>query len=607
MSYTQKALAAASALLLGVPTAALAHTNSIGYVGSGNGTVTFWYGNWHPGTTFTEGTMTLQGVNGTSFAPSTVNWTLIQNTMPSGLVSGTNYFMSNGTSLVPYVAGNSGCVYNSCTSYSWQGVTFTGLSAGDYQFTYNPIANPTANWDPAHPTIQTGTVSLTSAIIAGPSAPTVTSTAAGTSIVTTATTYGTRTFTGNPHRHIMGTDANGNQTETHYTDSAVTTVPTTTVTTTTTPVTVTTWSDGSTTTTNGTPVVTSVTTDDNAGTMVVTQTNVIDWVKTRTYNVSPVSSVKHTASESGGKQKVNAHTTTTTTTTPVYTKVYPNGTPTVVTTGAATVNVAYASRDFYGRIDQLEVLDGVSGGINKLLNHKPSQTKQRLRVFENNRFVQSYNADGYSADSKIFGGGFEYDLSKGWTVGYHYNNVNIRLRGVDSNASQTKNVHGIFNAFHGNTFSLNTNAAIANSKYNYSRTVEGVFNNQGETTGSEWWVSNRLYMHVTKWLSPFFGHTVSNVKRNAYKETGSIQSARAVAEHNQTTHVGEGGLRLETRFGGKKRNLFGVSVEGAYATDNSYGVTASVDYKEMLIVEGTHGVNDGVTNNSIAGKVKFKF
>ena len=50
-----------------------------------------------------------------------------------------------------------------------------------------------------------------------------------------------------------------------------------------------------------------------------------------------------------------------------------------------------------------------------------------------------------------------------------------------------------------------------------------------------------------------------------------------------------------------------MSVEGAYATDDSYGVTASVDYKEMLIIEGTHGVNDGVTNNSVAGKIKFKF
>ena len=102
MSYMHKALAAASALLLGVPTAALAHTNSLGYVGGGNGTVTFWYGSWHSGTQFTEGSMTLQGVNGTSFSPTTVNWTLLQNTQPAGLIPGTNYFQSNGTSLVPY-------------------------------------------------------------------------------------------------------------------------------------------------------------------------------------------------------------------------------------------------------------------------------------------------------------------------------------------------------------------------------------------------------------------------------------------------------------------------------------------------------------------------
>jgi len=154
---------------------------------------------------------------------------------------------------------------------------------------------------------------------------------------------------------------------------------------------------------------------------------------------------------------------------------------------------------------------------------------------------------------------------------------------------------------------LNTNAAIANSNYKYDRTVEGVFNNSGETAGNEWWVSNRLYLHLTKWLKPFVGHTVQNVKRNAYVETGDVRSARTVEAFNQTTHVGEAGLKLETRFGGKKRDVFGVSVDGAYATDNSYDVSASIDYKEMLIIEASHGVNDNVTNNSIAGKVKFRF
>ncbi|MFO0007095.1 MAG: hypothetical protein ACK559_38870, partial [bacterium] len=101
MKYTKRALAAASALLLGAP-AAFAHTNSIGYVGGGNGSVTFWYGNWHPGTTFNEGNLTLVGINGNSFPSTTVNWTLLSGTEPAGLIPGTNYFTSDGSQLVAY-------------------------------------------------------------------------------------------------------------------------------------------------------------------------------------------------------------------------------------------------------------------------------------------------------------------------------------------------------------------------------------------------------------------------------------------------------------------------------------------------------------------------
>jgi hypothetical protein len=341
-----------------------------------------------------------------------------------------------------------------------------------------------------------------------------------------------------------------------------------------------------------------------------------------TLPVVTVSLAEHGATETGGRQRINRHTTTnvttpyvtTTVTTPVTTDTYSDGS-TVVTNGTPvttynltnSVETSHAYDDFYGRVDQLEVLDNINDGINGLLNHEPTAGKQRLRVFENNRFVQSYNADGYTADSKIFGGGFEVDVTKGWTLGGQYNRVNVNLNGVDSSTQQNKDHFGVFSELRGNTLTLNTNAAIANSNYKYNRNVEGVFNNAGETTGSEWWVSNRLYWHLHKAIKPFIGYTVWNNKRNAYVETGSIQSARTVEEFNQTSHVGEAGLKLETRFGGKKKDLFGVSVEGAYATDNSYGVTAEVDYKEMLIVEASHGVNNGVTNNSIAGKVKFRF
>jgi len=635
-NYVSKALAAASVLLLGVPNVALSHTNSIGYVGGGNGAVTFWYGNWHPGTTFNEGTLTLQGINGTSFSPSTVNWSLLSGTMPDGLIPGTNYFTSNGTALVPYDP-------NIQTSYSWQGVTFTGLSAGDYQFTYNAAGAPTVNWMPMDSVILSSTVSLSASALSGDAnqngvldiyetggtpPPTQVSSAAGNSIVTTSTTTGTRTTSGNPHRHVMGTDANGNQTETHYTDSAVTTIPTTTVTTTTTPVTVTTWSDGSTTTTNGTPVVTSVTSDDNAGTTVITQTTVTDWVKTRTYDVQRTAYVssgtptvtntpKYTATENGGKQNVNLNVTTgvttptvrNVTTTAVYTKVYTNGSPNTVTTDTPVVTYETSSRydeyqtykNWYGRIDQYDTLDRVNNSINNLLDHEPSQTKEKFRVFSNNHYIYSYG-DGYTASSTAFGGGFEVDVKPTWTIGAQYNKVNIDLFGTDSISSQKKDHVGVFNALYSKWTTLNTNFGYAKNTYNVGRTVGRVFYNQSTPNGNEWWVHNRLYVHPTTGVSPYIGYTVGQLRRDGYTEIGSIQSARTVDKLNQTNHVGEIGLKLEHRFG-----KFGVSVDGSYATDNVASASASVDYNQVIFFEGNYDTDGTVYNASGAAKVKFRF
>ena len=553
MFYAKKALAAASALLLGVPTAALSHTNSIGYVGDGSGGVTFWYGSWHSGTNFNEGELKLQGANGTTFGPTITQFTLLQNSTPAGLVPGTNYFQStDGVTLIPYGTSNT-------TSYTWQGVTFTGLAAGDYTFTYIPLGDPesyctscysTADWMPSSQAIRSSTVTISAAALSGD-----------------ADGDGINDATGQP--------------------VAPPTPPT-----------------------PPAPTLTSSDTVYNVNVSVSaleSQTDV---------------STAYKATESDSRQKINKQVTTTvttpyvttTTTTPVTTDTYSDGS-TVVTTGTSvietsTVNqveVSNAYTDYFGRIDQLEVLDNMNDSINGLLNHEPTARKQRFRVFENNRFAQSYADGGYDADTKIFGGGFEFDVTKGWSVGFQYNKVNINLDGVDSSTHQNKDHFGVFSELRGNTLTLNTNAAIAKSKYNYSRTVEGVFNNDGETTGSEWWVSNRLYWHLSKAVKPFVGYTVWNNQRNGYTETGSIQSARKVDSFNQTTHVGEAGLKLETRFGGKKNDVFGISVDGAYGTDSSYGVTASLDYKEVLFVEGSHGVNDGVTTNSIAGKVKFRF
>ena len=74
-----------------------AHTVSIGYTFSGPGAVTLWYGSYHGSATFNEADVQLVGP---SFN-STVAFTLIQGTKPTGLIDGANNFYSNtaGTAL----------------------------------------------------------------------------------------------------------------------------------------------------------------------------------------------------------------------------------------------------------------------------------------------------------------------------------------------------------------------------------------------------------------------------------------------------------------------------------------------------------------------------
>ncbi len=141
---------------------AYAHTDSIGYHSAGtSGSMTFWYGNWHPGTNFNEGSIKLEAVSGSSYPTTTVAFNLLVNTQPSQLVKGTNYFTSNGSSLVAFSAA--------ANSYTWQGATFTGLSTGRYRFTYIPIAFPTANWDPKDSVILSSEFNITADLIAGSS------------------------------------------------------------------------------------------------------------------------------------------------------------------------------------------------------------------------------------------------------------------------------------------------------------------------------------------------------------------------------------------------------------------------------------------------------
>ena len=145
-----------AAALLGATGNANAHAFSIGYANAGANAATVWLGTYNHFVMTNEGSLNLVGVNGNTFASTTVAYNLLVSAKPAGLIDGTtNFFVSTGLNVSgPLVGSDAIWLSTLCSACGpanhWQGATFTGLSAGDYKFTYVPRANPTAEWTPVN-------------------------------------------------------------------------------------------------------------------------------------------------------------------------------------------------------------------------------------------------------------------------------------------------------------------------------------------------------------------------------------------------------------------------------------------------------------------------
>ena len=171
--------AAIAALAIAAPTGVFAHSTSIGYANGGPGVVNIWMGTYDHSGHHLEGSLNLVGVNGNPFASTTVGFTLAAGagdaswmsipgyiaTKPAGLIDGTtNFYGCNSTGALTSSCTGDGASFGQPTH--WEGVSFTGLTAGDYQFTYIPIVNPSLEWSIYNPNMN-GIFAITGAVING--------------------------------------------------------------------------------------------------------------------------------------------------------------------------------------------------------------------------------------------------------------------------------------------------------------------------------------------------------------------------------------------------------------------------------------------------------
>ena len=155
---------------LGTIQKASAHGISIGFENAGPGSVTTWLGTYGHSGHHVEGSMSIEGVLGTVYALTTQAFTLLtaDGAKPAGLVDGvTNFYAPNTTGALVDSEDSFNSVCPACGPLNhWQGVTFAGLSAGDYEFNWIPIGSPSAEWSPWNPNMN-GTFHLGEEVVSG--------------------------------------------------------------------------------------------------------------------------------------------------------------------------------------------------------------------------------------------------------------------------------------------------------------------------------------------------------------------------------------------------------------------------------------------------------
>ena len=469
---------------------ALAHTNSVGYVGDGNGGINFWYGSWHDNTQFNEAEIKITKPDGTTSVDA---FNLLSQDSPAGLLSGVNYFGSDGTQLIPYDINAGGG-----ESYTWQGLNYANLPTGNYTFTYIPLGDaesnlpgsPTQEWVPMDQVIRSLSITLTQDDING--------------------------------------DANANGI-----------LDTTEV---------------------GVGAAAAAATAAASGPTVVSQGSsvVIGYVAV-----------------SGDTVQIVQRTSTMT--------MWDNMSDGTIQNSHAMAPVTLDP--FEGRVDQAATAQDVIGSTLRTLDFNNIQGIRMNSKYDNGMSGSTTGA--------VVGGTKELENGVSISGGFTRLGTGLTGNGDSVDAETTAFAAGVEN----NNVKLEVRHAMTD--YTMGRTI-GDFANTGKTSGTD--TSARItYSPETGKVNPVVGYTRGKRTMNGYTETGSIQSARTVADSSDMYGYGTVGLRGDLGLVD-----FTVMHHTDGVNDVSLGLekdTGSVTWR----VEGTRSMTDLGNTNAISAGLVIKF
>lgn len=311
-------------------------------------------------------------------------------------------------------------------------------------------------------------------------------------------------------------------------------------------------------------------------------------------------------------------------TTPVYTNIYSDGSS-VSSLGAASASENVA--EYQTRVDQYNYLQNANQRFNQLLNSnvydrynvngdslfsRSSNSNSDTSTYINAEGMQSNTYDSYKMDAQRFGFGHEKKVLNNWVLGAQFNYVSATLKGDNAGGSLIKNHVGIYSLFTLKDWILKSDLGVSSNNYKNNHSLNsieelGPLYNAGSASGRDMWISNKLYTPSFYKFRPFVGVTAISSNRGAVVESGSMLTSMSYDKYNQTSVIGEAGLRYDNKVYG---NL-GVIAEVGQTTNNiTYG-KVGVNYRpsNSLYTSVALGQQkqDGVTNNIIQANIKIAF
>ena len=328
---------------------------------------------------------------------------------------------------------------------------------------------------------------------------------------------------------------------------------------------------------------------DGASTPVITTETVVD----TSLPVLTQAQTTHDSSVAEGVQTIDRETTTIVTT-PMVTNTYTDGT---LTSSAAADSVAVSTvtdpGSFTGRMDQ----------ASQMLALNPHRGLGIADGFAAGRISHDMG-DGYSAESNVFGLGYNHVTDTAMTLSFGMNRIGTEITGEDSTGDMNTTVISIGGSRHVDerdvTVGLKVNAS--STDMSYTRTI-GDFSATGATTASDRWATLTVEKS-TGIVRPFAGFTIGNSSHEAFAETGDVQAALLDAGDSNTYRYPTIGLNIDNDIISAS---FARDFDDADTTRIGLGIDRDIN-KKIGIEAGVNRVIAGDnTSTTVTAGITWKF